>query len=650
MARRPAQPETVARLPIEGLELGEVGPPLDPDHPSWDVIEPWEDPLAARGGYRVPSGKTRAECDGEPVIEWLNAPHHDRMFVVGDPAWRECAVECRVEALGRAGAPTSDQPWSRDAWVGVAARMETVRRYYFFGIANRRRLTICRRHDEEWVELAGADILLPQGPVTLRLSADGDGLAGECPELGAALSATDTSFRSGLAGFRAMGHCRLHSLRVTMTPGQRAENDRRVRENAALTAHLSSALPDEEDAGAISLAGGRSLLGSLDFCRAGRNDLLFETPNGLIAETWEGEVLWRLPEHPSEMKWSADTVDGARLLFALVGKRRDGAGKAIGVRGSPTRHVVQSEWIVVNGATGQVERRAPLPVSPFEACMRRYDLSCETGRLSGQPATDIIVREWRKDVMGGGTNLWAYDAKLNLLWHGEVSPPYGHHNAVHFFDADGDGRDETLAGGTLLSVGGEVLWTHDRAAEMGAIVGAGHYDAALIGRFADDPELDPVAFLIGGTAGVYVVDGLTGRTRAAHRIGHAQWGLPCSVRGDLPGKQAMIGTRWENYGILTLFSGRGERLWTIQPDYVLQGTCPVQWVPGGPEHIWVNTSLRGMGLYDGHGRLAKPLDKIRALYGCGTNKPTIELRRAPEGPSLLGLRVGDDLRLFGPKV
>lgn len=103
---------------------------------------------------------------------------------------------------------------------------------------------------------------------------------------------------------------------------------------------------------------------------------------------------------------------------------------------------------------------------------------------------------------------------------------------------------------------------------MLAVYGAAHYDAVALGALAGDPELDPVAMLISGSNGVYVVDALTGRTRVHHRVGHAQGCVLAKVRTDLPGQQVLVATRWGNMGILTLLSGRGERLWTIQPDYI----------------------------------------------------------------------------------
>ena len=167
------------------------------------------------------------------------------------------------------------------------------------------------------------------------------------------------------------------------------------------------------------------------------------------------------------------------------------------------------------------------------------------------------------------------------------------------------------------------------ADEMRAWLGAGHYDACLLDNFSGDAELDPVALLNGGSAGVYVVDGLTGRTRMVHRVGHAQWLLPCRVRDDLDGRQVLCGTRWGNYGILTLLSGRGERLWSMQPEYVLQGTAPVQWHADGPELIWLNRTRSAFGLYDGHGRQVSRLLPMREHFHGHTKVPCCVVRPTP---------------------
>jgi hypothetical protein len=639
----------IASLPIAALAEGAICPPLEPDHASWDVIAPWEDPLASRGGYSVPALKVRETFEGQPCITWQIPPlrhlREDRSFVIGAPTWREHALSCRVQTLESEAGPNADDPFNSHTRTGLVFRMATLRRYYTFCLEDRRRLVLYRRNDAEWTELAARAVEPGDALLTLRVELDADGIRADCPELQTVFEVTDPTYPAGLAGFRALGACRLFALEVAMTPGQEAANARRAAALATRTARLADAVPDEVEAGTLDLRG-RALVACEDFCAAGRNDLLFETPDGIVAETWEGRRLWVQPELFGEIVFSAAHVNGRRILYGLSGRRKQGTGSSLTVTGGHRENVVQDDLLAVDGATGAILHRAKLPVSPREDLLRYYDLSAETGRLVGPAPVDILVREWRADWGGGGEMLWAFDGALRPLWEQKVHPGYGHHNAVHFFDADGDGRDEVLAGGNLLSADGQLLWRHDQAEPFFHTYGGQHYDAALIGRFADDPELDPCAFLAGGSGGVYVVDGLTGRTRAHHWVGHAQWTLPCRVRDDLPGQQVMVGTRWGNFGILTLFSGRGDRLWSIQPDYMLQGTLPVQWTPEGPQHIWCCRSLRAMGLYDGFGRLVKPLDRLRRLYGQGTKKPTHALRRTPAGPDLLGLQTGDMLHLF----
>ncbi len=593
--------------------------------------------------------KTRASVEGCPAIDFESTGYLPcRMLVTGAPTWRELSLSCRVQPMQSGDIRSYDLPFGERSRAGLVFRMETVRHYYVFCMENQSRLVLCRRSDDEWTELAAFDAGRQAGILTLRVMLDTDGISGDCPELGVTLHATDSAIPSGLAGFVSIGTSRLFDLDISMTPGQERENQRRAKVLAARTAKLSSHLPDEEEAGVISLAGDRRIITCHDFCVPGRNDLLFATSDGLQAETWEGAVLWRHPEPLDYIVLSRDTVEGRRLVYGLAGERGLGNAPGINVTGAPMSCIVHDTLLVLDGASGNVLARTRLPDSPRPDQMRNYDLSFGSGRLSGEHAVDILVREWRVDWGGGGEMLWAFDGNLNPRWERKVHPGYGHHNAVHFIDINGDGRDEVLAGGNLLSADGEPIWRHDQGDAFFETLGGQHYDAVVAGSFAGDPALDPLAFLIGGSAGVYIVDALNGRTRARHRVGHAQWGLPCKVRDDLPGVQVMVGTRWGNYGILTLFSGRGDRLWSIQPDFVLQGCAPVQWTPEGPQHIWCCMSARAMGLYDGYGRLVKPLNKIRALYGEGTKKPVKHLRRTPGGTDLLGLRVGDQLRLFGP--
>jgi len=554
MKRELQNPSVCIRLPISRLSPGEVAPPLVPEHESWKVLAAWDDPLAPRRGHSPThrtSSKTRINYQAAPALEWTRHRDRERTLVTGEPTWREYSVECRLQALQAAAGPTRDGWFINQARAGIVFRIHTSRRHYYFCLEGKRRLVLFRRIDDEWFKLAAQEVKYQEEIITLRVSLDGDAIRAECPELEVELFATDTTIPRGKAGFRALGQCRLFALSITMTPSQEKTNKRLARELIECTAHLGSSVPDEEEAGEIDLSDGRALLGAADFCQPGRNDLLFHTPEGLLATTWEGEELWRLRERTLSQRIviSADVVDSSRRIYALLGEREVTGRRYLG---APKNSLLTAdEAVVIDGASGEILTRTKLPPAPepdpsFPRSLEKlwgHNFSFETGRLVSEKSLDIAIRSngSRK------CDIWAYDGKLNLLWeHHQIDPPYGHLNAVHLFDVNNDGRSEVLAGGTLFSAEGEVLWVHDLGEEM-QILGAEHYDAVLVGDFSNDSESDPLALFMGGSAGVYVVDALTGKTRAIHRTGHAQWVRACKVREDLPGEQLLVGMRWGNF-------------------------------------------------------------------------------------------------------
>jgi hypothetical protein len=375
--------------------------------------------------------------------------------------------------------------------------------------------------------------------------------------------------------------------------------------------------------------------------------MLIPSGDRLTAMTLEGEVLWVTLLSVRGIVFSAEHTQHGRLIYGFTGKRvTESRTSVVGAAGTS---VVSDEMCVIKGSDGEIVALAKVP--PLDDAVRITAFTTTTGRLSSSEGLDIVLREWRRDAGDGGFNLWAYDKDLNLLWDGRVNAPYGHGHAVQFYDVNGDGRDEFLAGGTLFSSDGEVLWVHDLEPEMARINGAHHYDAAAIGAFADDESVDPVAFLLGGSAGVYVVDACTGRTRMIHRVGHAQGRMIGKVRNDLPGEQILVACRWGNMGILNLFSGHGDRLWTVQPDYLGQGSCPVTWGNSEEQLIWMNTSGSVQSLYDGHGRRVKALPELRQLWGSRMRRAvsTTVTRMGDDPAELLCVAFDGKIYAFGPE-
>jgi len=176
-----------------------------------------------------------------------------------------------------------------------------------------------------------------------------------------------------------------------------------------------------------------------------------------------------------------------------------------------------------------------------------------------------------------------------------------------------NGRYELLAGGKLFSHDGRILWGHDRQHELMRTYGAGHYDSVALGNYAGESELDPVAFLIAGSVGVYGVEGYTRGNHMIHRAGYAQHHYLGRFRDDLHDTQVVAVCRWGNMGIQTLFSGSGDRLRSIHPNYFSFGSVAALWENDVRQLIWVKTSDFSQGLYDGSGRKEKPLPALRDL-------------------------------------
>ena len=638
----------LARLDVSDLPVGEIVRTLQPLSDSERrFTETWDLPFSQWGGFSVRSDLFVDETADGKVLRFENTRSGaaDRAIVHGGGWLRDCRVRAAVRPTGERSTPHVDNAFCNAARVGVVFRMATSRWYYEFAIEGRRRAVLYRRKDDEWLALAEQDVTLPDGFITLDAETDCDGIRCRCPELGVEFFSTDTVLPAGKAGFRSLGGSVLKSLEVTASPVQ-------ARRNARLAEAISA---DEEAAGAntpdavlvktIDLAelGGAPLF--RDFAEPGRFDMLVPSADSLRAVTTDGEELWRLPEEVLQIEFSTNHTDHGRLIFGFAGKRKVVA--RTNVSGAPSGTTLQHEMIVIRGSDGEVLARRELP--PEKGDMRFYDFSPGTARLQDPEGFDVVLREWRQDLGGGGRRLWAMDRNLNELWfHEQESAHYGHHYALAFHDIDGDGRDELLAGGEMYRGDGTMMWRHDMDDDMNSRDGAGHYDAVALGGFSGDPEVDPVAFLLGGSGGVYVVDAKTGRTRAVHRIGHAQGRTICNLRPDLPGKQILAVTRWGNYGIITMFTGEGERLWTIQPDYVGQGFIPLQW--GGRELLWTNTSQHVQALYDGFGRKVQALAELSRVFGERPRNqvPPAVIRMGRDPQDYMTLSCEGKLHIFGP--
>jgi hypothetical protein len=561
----------------------------------------FETPLAPGGERVFPSGLDVVTENGRPVLEFTingrqrGAYEGPRALVAGPADGRNYRVFAEIRPLCTGARPNFDRADVTEAMAGVIFRMHSLRHYYFFGIEGKRQLVLYRRWDDEWLALASKEMNIPDKFLTLEVDLDGDGIHCSCPDLGVSFLGTDTLFPQGKAGIRSLGRSQVASLRISQKDFQARRDQIRRKTAMEQEKQRSESVPDPHLSRVVDLKKTGGAPRFADFAEPGRFDMLVAGKR-LRALTVEGNLLWEVPETITGLVLSREPGQYGRLIYGLTGRR--------GVNQQ------QDEIIILQGGDGKIIARCPVP--DLDQSVSQVLFTLTSGNLSGKGPFDIVLREWKKNG-GWGEKLWAYDQTLGLLWHqdlGKPAPkaPYGHANAIHFHDVTGDGKDEVLAGGTLFSPEGKIIWVHDRNQEMAEIYQAHHYDAVAIGNFAGDPDLDPTVFLTASSAGVYVVDGRTGITRAVHRVGHAQGHVVGDMRGDFPGQEVLVGCRWHNYGIATLFSGYGDRLWSLQTNSFSGEGYPVRW---GSKRLILMDDM----LYDGEGFRIKDLAGLRRMGG-----------------------------------
>jgi hypothetical protein len=225
----------------------------------------------------------------------------------------------------------------------------------------------------------------------------------------------------------------------------------------------------------------------------------------------DGTVLWT---------WGRAGDGGYDLGYdvPLQVKDLDGNGKSevyLGVRGA---------LVVLDGASGRELRRLPLPQGLAVAdCITFANL-----RGLDRPK-DILI----KDRYQG---LWAYTEDWNPLWAWSPRSRYTCHHPTPM-DIDGDGKDEVLAGFSLLGPDGTERWSVDSTLSSFA---REHVDSAAVLRKGRRPEDWRLAFTYCTVLAVAMVDG-RGRTIWEISGSHFESVAVGRIRADVSGNQMVVG-------------------------------------------------------------------------------------------------------------
>ncbi len=591
----------MADVVVAKIDLSDCPERIVFDRPDldWSIEESyfpdWECPLADVYRRR-PSALRVLEEDGRRVLDHIDMT--DRPLVVGDSLWGDYTVEACVRQMAATSEPNSDDPHCFVGRSGLMFRYRTLRQYYFFCIEGYDRLVLYRREHAHWHVLDEQTVPVDRSCYH-HLKAECRGGRIVCSFDGRqCLVANDNAYKTGRAGIRTCTRARFYDVKVTATASQNAAfidtRSRYEKEVATEREKVPKAVLWRE-IDTKALGGGVPVFG--DIRGSGETELLLlqDALNGegaprIRAVSLEGKQVWEMEY--TELK----TVAPKRTVIQDIDG--DGVNELVSAGGN--------RLSIVDGMTGTLKAEAPLPEpGPFLVPrgqpltdeylhVQRAIIPCNLRGNSGP--RDFILRD---GVPGGmGWTIWAYDDRLNLLWQQRADAPwYGH--SVYFYDVDGDGRDEALSGYHLYDDDGSLIWRMEGAEYIKM---TDHVDNVVFGEIDGDEENGPEIGIAGSSAGFFLVDARDGRVLRHHRVGHSQDVYAGNFRPDLPGLEIWMGDRWDSYGLLVLFGGTGDPLFSFEPDNINQAGSAVNWGGDGRELMLLSTSVRALGMYDAYGR------------------------------------------------
>lgn len=190
----------------------------------------------------------------------------------------------------------------------------------------------------------------------------------------------------------------------------------------------------------------------------------------------EGDILWQIGTPAMDVQPCK-----ADLPAQIYDLDNDGSNEFL--------CVMNGEFCIFEGSTGMIKLKYPLPAPDAHDCIVIANLE---GNI--YPQNILLKNKYHE--------MWAMDKSFNLLWN--IKGNLGHVPVP--FDLDGDGRDEIIAGYSVLSADGKVLWKADDVEH--------HPDCIWVSNLAQEKAAAP-SIVFGGR-----------QTRAYSFSGELLWSLP----------------------------------------------------------------------------------------------------------------------------
>jgi len=502
----------------------------------------------------------------------------DHCLTCGDLLRDDYTISASVCLIDDMVTSSSDDYYQVLPLAGVVFRYQDLRRYYFYGFQGFDRLVLYCREDEEWTTLDQESVQVAPGKWhDLRVELHGSQIRafmdGEMR-----FEVEDDTFRFGRAGLRCTMDCRYDRVCATATPRQQTIFLRTLSEGERTLIEMRERYPQPVLWKKVDLADwGSPGVRFGDLTGQGRTEILVGQGDGrgyscITAATLEGEVLWQAGRPRGDA--------GSAWLLQIGDVDGDGRNEVVAV--------IDRHLVLMEGATGAERGRAPLPppgpLEPKEAVLPVESLYLVDFFADGKK--EIVLK-------GRYRGAAAYNHRLEMLWYLDTVD-YGHHLA--FGDLNGDGREEAMIGHNCVDGSGAILW---RTRSVKFRSQPYHPDCLLIADFNGDGAQE-VAMVLGN--GGFVLVDASGNILSRHVPGHAQTLAAGRFVPEMEGLQIWTCTRWGNYGIRTLYDGRGKVLYRFEPDNQEGAGAPCNWTGDGVELALYATSSYCFGLYDHQGR------------------------------------------------